>query len=134
MLPFFLYFVTGLVTGFHICILLSLALYGAPANPFELLALLGSFCLLIAAYLSLYQPYIAARVALLASLAVWSFYGPAIANLVRTKLAAPRAVSSDSIRCRLGSTSASSPDGVFQLNSTNGAAQRDLLELEITRF
>lgn len=98
MLPFLLYLVTGLVTGFHIWTLLSLALYGVPVDPLELVALLGSFCLLIAAYLSLYRPYIAARLALLASLAVWSFYGPAIATLVRTNLAAPRAVASDSIR------------------------------------
>ncbi len=82
MLPFCLYLATGLITGFHVCTLLALAAYGVPFNPVELVSLLGSLCLLIAAYLSLFKPCAAARLALLASLATWCFYGPAI----RTKL------------------------------------------------
>ena len=95
MLPFCLYFVAGVVTGYHVYTLLALTVYGAPFNPLELISLLGSLCLVIAAYLSLYKPYAAARLALLASLVIWGFYGPAIAKSIRTKFdkqnAAPHA-------------------------------------------
>ncbi len=86
MLPFILYFVTAIFTSIHLLTLMSLWAYGAPVNSFELLALLGSFCLLIAAYLSLFRPYAAARLALLAALVMWAFYGPAIAHYVRGRL------------------------------------------------
>jgi hypothetical protein len=66
--------------------LVILTVYGAPFNPFEFVSLLGSLCLLVAAYVSLFRPYAAARLALLASLAIWCFYGPAIAKSIRTKL------------------------------------------------
>jgi len=86
MLPFCLYFFASIITGFHVYTLLALALYGAPSNPLELVSLLGSLCLLIAAYVSLYKPHAAARLALLACLAIWCFYGPAIAKSIRPKL------------------------------------------------
>jgi hypothetical protein len=84
MLPFFLYLITAVLTGFHVYTLLTLTLLGAPVNPLELVSLLGSLALLIAAYISLFNPYIAARVALLACLAMWSFYAPAIAKSIRS--------------------------------------------------
>ena len=86
MLPFFLYFVASLITGFHVCILLALAAHGTPSNPLELVSLLGSLCLLIAAYVSLFKPHAAARLALIACLAIWCFYGPAVAKSIRPKL------------------------------------------------
>jgi hypothetical protein len=86
MFPFLLYFVTAVVTGFHLYTLLSLVVLGVPINPLEVVALLGSLCLLIAAYISLFKPHAAAKLALVATLAIWSFYGPAIANAVRTRL------------------------------------------------
>ncbi|MGA8623024.1 MAG: hypothetical protein WB660_31430 [Candidatus Sulfotelmatobacter sp.] len=86
MLPFVLYFVAGAVTGFQVYTLLSFAVYGAPINPLELVALLGSFCLLIAAYISLFKPHAAAKLALVSALAIWCFYGPAIAKVIRTRL------------------------------------------------
>jgi phosphoglycerol transferase MdoB-like AlkP superfamily enzyme len=92
MLPFCLYFVAGVITGFHVYTLLTLTVYGVPFNPLELVALLGSLCLLIAAYVSLFKPYAAARLALLACLAMWCFYGPAIAKSIRTKHDKPRSV------------------------------------------
>lgn len=92
MLPFCLYFVAGVITGFHVYTLLALTMYGVPFNPLELVALLGSLCLLIAAYVSLFKPYAAARLALLACLAIWCFYGPAIAQSIRTKHDKPRSV------------------------------------------
>jgi hypothetical protein len=86
MLPFVLYFVAAVVTGFHLYSLLSLIVYGADFNLLELTALFGSFLLLIAAYVSLFKPRIAAQIALVASLTLWCFYGPALANLARSKL------------------------------------------------
>ncbi|MFZ0293491.1 MAG: hypothetical protein WAL52_07785 [Candidatus Sulfotelmatobacter sp.] len=83
MLPFCLYFVASVITGFHVYALLALTLYGAPFNPLELVSLFGSFLLLIAACISLFRPYAAARVALIGCLLMWSFYAPATANLVR---------------------------------------------------
>lgn len=88
MLPFVLYFVTAIVTGFHLYSFLSLAEYGAPLNPLELVGLLGSLGFLVAAYISLFRPYIAARVALIAALAIWCFYAPAIAQVMRGRIAA----------------------------------------------
>jgi hypothetical protein len=83
MLPFVLYLVTAVVTGFHIYTLLLLAFYGGSINALEFLALLGSFALLIAAYVSLFRPFLAGRIALIAALLLWSFYAPAIATLIR---------------------------------------------------
>jgi hypothetical protein len=86
MLPFVLYFVTSVVTGFQVYTLLALSVYGVAVNPLELVALSGSFCLLIAACISLFRPQPAARLALVAALAISCFYGPAIAKVVRTRL------------------------------------------------
>jgi hypothetical protein len=93
MLPFILYFVTAVLTGFHLYALLSFTLYGAPFNLLELVALLGSFCLLIAAYVSLFRPRTAGQLALIACLAMWCFYGPAIGQIVRTSLVKHASVS-----------------------------------------
>jgi hypothetical protein len=95
MLPFGLYFVAGVATGFHVYTLLALTVYGAPFNSLELVSLLGSVALLIAAFISLFKPYAAARIALIACLMTWSFYGPAIANVVRTKFDKHSAVSAN---------------------------------------
>ena len=92
MLPFFLYFVTGIVTGFHVYTLLSLSVYGAPFNPLELVSLLGSLGLVIAACLSLFRPFAAGRLALVAALAIWCFYGPAVAKIVGTRIGAANIV------------------------------------------
>jgi hypothetical protein len=92
LIPFFLYLVAGAVTGFHVYFLLVLAAFGAPANPLELVSLVGSLCLIVAAYLSLFKPHAAARLALLAALAIWCFYGPAIvrtAGWFRTRMMLP---------------------------------------------
>jgi len=59
----------------------------------EIISLLGSFCLVIAAYVTLFKPRAAAKLALLACLAIWCFYGPAIAQTVRAKLRKPSPVS-----------------------------------------
>lgn len=87
MLPFVLYSSCAIVTGFHLFTLLSLSLQGAPINPLEVISLLGSVGLLIAAYISLYRPGAAARVALLAALVIWVFYAPAIGSSIRKRFA-----------------------------------------------
>jgi hypothetical protein len=86
MLPFFIYFVAGVVTGFHVYSLLALTALGVPSHPLEFVSLLGSLCLIFAAYLSLFKPHAAAKLALLASLAIWMFYGPATVGAIETKL------------------------------------------------
>jgi hypothetical protein len=95
MLPFLLYFVAGVITGFHVYSLLALTVYGVPFNPLEVVSLLGSLVLLVAACISLFRPYAAARVALIACLLIWSFYGPATVNLVRTGLHRHKVVSTN---------------------------------------
>jgi hypothetical protein len=96
MLPFCLYFAAGVITGLHVYTLLALTVYGVPFNSLELVSLLGSSCLLIAAYVSLFRPHAAAKLALVASLAIWCFYGPAIAKSIRTKLGKQSSVFRDS--------------------------------------
>lgn len=86
MFPFFLYLIAGAVTGFHVYSLLALTALGAPSHPLEFVSLLGSLGLVVAAYLTLFKPHAAARLALLASLAIWCFYGPAIAHAVEARL------------------------------------------------
>jgi hypothetical protein len=84
MLPFFLYLIAGALTGFQVYSLLALGVYGAPVSPLEFLSLLGSLVLIVAAYLSLWKPRVAARVALLAALTIWCFYAPASLGAVRS--------------------------------------------------
>ncbi len=86
MLPFFIYFVAGVVTGFHVYSLLALTVLGVPSHPLEFVSLLGSLCLVFAAYLSLFKPHAAARLALLASLVIWTFYGPATVSAIETRM------------------------------------------------
>ncbi len=92
MLPFVLYFVTGVATGFHVYTLLF-AGYAGPVNPLELVSLWGSLCLLVAAYLSLFRAHAGGRLALIACLLMWCFYAPAMANFVRARWHKPQQVS-----------------------------------------
>jgi hypothetical protein len=87
-LVFLLYFVAGVTTGLHI-----LLMSGAnnSLHPLQMVGLLGSVGLLIGAYLSLFQPDAAAKMALLASLLLWCFYGPAIAKAMSPKVHTPSA-------------------------------------------
>lgn len=84
MLPFFLYLIAGALTGFQVYALIALGAYGAPVSPLEFLSLFGSLVLIVAAYLSLWKPRVAARVALLAALTIWCFYAPASLSAVRS--------------------------------------------------
>ena len=128
MLPFFLYFVTGVVTGFHVYTLLTLAVYGAPFDPLELVSLLGSISLLIAAYVSLHRPNAAARLALIAALAVWCFYGPAIARIFRTRLPAQVVLYRDGAPLTSPRPTASAVIRRLPLNSKAATAQGAFME------
>ncbi len=94
MLPFLVYFAAGSLTGYQLYTLIALAVYGAPFNPLEFVAFLGSVGLLLASYVSLFRPHAAARIALISALFVWSFYGPAIAKLTRARFAGVAVVTS----------------------------------------
>lgn len=83
MLPFFLYSLAGAITGVHLLLLIGTRV---PLHPLQYVSLAGSLFLIVAAYLSLFRPYVAARVALLASLAIWSFYSPAIARVIESRI------------------------------------------------
>jgi len=83
MLPFVLYAATGVVTAFHLYYLLVLAAFGVPQNPWEIVSLLLSLCILGCAYLYLYKPVLASRIVLIATLGMWFFYGPAIVSTAR---------------------------------------------------
>ena len=108
MFPFCLYFGAGVITGFHVYTLLAMTTYGVPFSPLELVALLGALGLLIAASISLFKPRAGARVALVASLMIWSFYGPAIANLALAKSQNHRIISANHERERGGNAQSNS--------------------------
>jgi hypothetical protein len=83
MLPFAIYLITALLTGFHVYSLLSLAVYGVPATLLEPASLVGSVWLLAAAYVSLFRARVGAKIALPSSLLAWCFYAPALLGTMR---------------------------------------------------
>jgi Family of unknown function (DUF6843) len=84
MLPFVLYLVGGLLTAFHVYVLLTLAALGVPHNILQLFSLLGSLGLIGSAFISLFRPRLAAQLALIASLGAWCFYAPAIVATIKS--------------------------------------------------
>ena len=81
MLPFIVYFAAGAVTAFHVYVLVGI---GKALNVLEFASLLGSVCLIVSGYISLFKPSVAAKLALIASLAAWCFYAPGIAAIAKT--------------------------------------------------
>ncbi len=78
MVPLLVYLVAGLITGVHLFVLLSSAILGGSFSGLEVLSLLGSVCLAATAYVALFRPYLAAKIALPSALVSWCFYGPSI--------------------------------------------------------
>jgi hypothetical protein len=74
-----LYVLTALVTGLHNFYWLMSVVNGAPINPLNCIALLGSATLLGAAILLPFRPRVAAKAGLAGSLLLWVFYAPLIA-------------------------------------------------------
>jgi len=71
-----LYVLTALVTGLHNFLLLTVMVNGAPFNPLNFSALLGSATLLGAAKIAPLRPRVAAAVALTGSLLLRVYYAP----------------------------------------------------------
>ena len=81
-----LYFVTGIATAIPVVLALGWAVWGAPTSPLEYLALLGSLVLVISASIPSTKRRLAARVALVGALAVWSFCLPAMVGIAKARL------------------------------------------------
>jgi hypothetical protein len=88
--PFALYLITGIATAAPVIYALSWAVWGASIFATEYISLLGSTVLAVSAFISLINRRAAARIALFGVLAIWSFYLPAIAGVVRMKLSDQR--------------------------------------------
>jgi len=71
-----LYGLTAVVTGLHNFYWLMSIVNGAPLNPMNCIALIGSALLLIAAVILLFRTRIGALVALGGSVLSWVFYAP----------------------------------------------------------
>lgn len=84
MFPFVLYLLAGLGTGFSALRRLLWVVWGAPIHPVPLLAFAGSLTLIGAAVISLTRPRLAARLALLATVPIWSFYVVALVSPFET--------------------------------------------------
>jgi hypothetical protein len=86
MVSLLLYLFTGIVTAIPVLYALGWAVWGAGTSPLEYISLLGSLILVISAFLGLSSRRLAARLALVGALGVWSFYLPAIVVAVRIRL------------------------------------------------
>ena len=86
MFPFSLYAIAGILTAVHLYLLLVFTAHAPAVNVLEWVALLGSLWLLVAACLSLYRPRVAAQVALIACLLIWTFYAPATVKTMQAKV------------------------------------------------
>lgn len=71
-----LYFATAIVTGIYNFYQLTSMIWGAPVNPLNCAALLGSAVLLIAGILVIFRLRASAGVGLAGSILVWVYYGP----------------------------------------------------------
>ncbi len=86
MVAFFLYTFTAIATAIPVVWALGWAVWGAGTSPTEYLSLLGSLFLVIAAFVSFSNRRLAARFALVGTVAIWSFYFTAIAALAIVRL------------------------------------------------
>jgi hypothetical protein len=71
-----MYGATALATGVQLWWLMSWAIWGAPINPLEILGLLGSVVLLVAAVSGLRRHSSVQRTALCGLLLLWTAYAP----------------------------------------------------------
>jgi hypothetical protein len=74
-----LYMTTALATGAQVYWLMMWSIWGALTSRTQYVALCGSLALMLAALLAIWKARAAATTALCASVAIWSFYGPALA-------------------------------------------------------
>ena len=83
MVPFLLYAITGVSTGAQVFRLMMWGVWGRPVAGLEGISLLGSLVLLVAAFVSLSRARRAAWVAFVATLLMWTFYGPVVVVSLR---------------------------------------------------
>jgi hypothetical protein len=86
MLRFSVYLAAGIVTGVPVFRLLAASVWGVPRLPLEYVSLAGSLLLVVAAFLSLGDRRLAARVAVLGLLCNGAFYGPLAVKTVQLRL------------------------------------------------
>jgi hypothetical protein len=79
-----LYVLTGLVTAIPVVWALGWAVWGAGVSVAEYLSLLGSLLLVASGVAGHSRRRVAARVALVSTAAIWSFYLPGIAGVVKS--------------------------------------------------
>jgi hypothetical protein len=72
------YIVTGLLLTAQTYWMLAWAIWGAPTNTWEYLALLGSLTLLIAGILHIWRRRAATYLAAISEVLIWCFYAPTL--------------------------------------------------------
>jgi hypothetical protein len=96
-----LYVLTAVVTGLHVFYLMMWAIWGAPTSPLQYVSLIGSVVLLLSAVAAFFNRRLAAAIAIVGSVMVWSFYAPALVfdftRLLGLLLHAPKEVLSTMI-------------------------------------
>ncbi len=75
---FLLYLLTGCAAAVQILSLALFIVWGRPVSPLEMVALLGSITLVVLAFYGLFRPQRAARVGMLVSAGMFTYYGPAV--------------------------------------------------------
>jgi len=85
MLSFVLYLSTGIITAIPVWYAVSWGVWGRPTSTLEIISLLGSLVLIIAAFKSLSNRALAARMASIAVLGVWACYGTSIITEARIR-------------------------------------------------
>jgi hypothetical protein len=83
---FLLYLLTAILTALPVLVALGWAVWGAPITVWQYVSLLGSCLLALAGLVSLSHRRVAARIAVVAVAAIWSFYFPAVASVVHARL------------------------------------------------
>ena len=81
-----LFIITGLVLMAQTYWLLAWAIWGAPTNIWEYLALFGSLLLIFAGVTNIWKKAIGNYMALASLILIWSFYLPAIIQVARILL------------------------------------------------
>jgi hypothetical protein len=81
-----LFIITGLVLTAQTYWLLAWAIWGAPTNVWEYLALFGSLLLIVAGITTAWKKAMGSYMALASSALIWSFYLPAIIQVARVTL------------------------------------------------
>ena len=85
-MTFLLYLLTAIMTALPVLFMLRWAIWGAPTSVWQYVSLLGSCLLVLAGFVSVSHRRVAARIAVVAVAAIWSFYLPVVASVVRARL------------------------------------------------